>query len=33
MATNQIKTRILNKISSWSEWQAVESTFKIRVLI
>lgn len=28
MATNQIKTRILNKISSWSEWQAVESTFK-----
>lgn len=28
MATNQIKTRILNKISTWSEWQAVKSTFK-----
>ena len=27
MAT-QLKTRILNKISSWSEWQAVESSFK-----
>ena len=27
MAT-QLKTRILNKISTWSEWQAVESSFK-----
>lgn len=28
MVTNQIKTRILNKISTWSEWEAVKSTFK-----
>lgn len=25
---NQLKTRILNKISTWTEWESVKSTFK-----
>ena len=28
MAATQLKTRILNKISTWTEWEGVKSTFK-----
>ena len=28
MATTKLQTRILNKISTWTEWESVKSTFK-----